>query len=261
MDRKHLIAATAALSIAGLATAAPIIDEDFESYADTTAMNAVWANGGTATLDTAFGNPGQSMFHPGTAGSFTGGNTNVFSFSTVNPSDANPLFLTGMIYDDGTSGNERVSIGLRDNAGSNLIEMGHYNQIANAFYCYRVILFDGSGANPSWVAFDNIVDDSGSAIGNSSVEGWHTYTVTVGANSVDFTLDLNSDGNINATASVAAVAGAGGFNAIRLGGPSDLSSAGGGAHFDNILLETVPEPGSLALLGLGGLAVLRRRRA
>ena len=253
MDSKQLIAAAAAFAITGVATAAPIVDEDFESYANDAAMQAVWA-GGLGTLDTGFGNGGQSMVHPG-------GTDSILSFATVNPDNANPLVLTGQIYDDAGSANERLTIGLRDAAATNLIEMGHYNGIASAFYAFRVILFDGSGANPNWVAFENIVDDSGASIANAPVEGWHTYTVTIGADSVDFTLDLNSDGNINATASVAAVAGAGGFNSIRLGGPSNLSSPGGGGNFDNIVLETVPEPGSLALLGLGGLAMLRRRRA
>ena len=40
---------------------------------------------------------------------------------------------------------------------------------------------------------------------------------------------------------------------------SGLSSAGGAASYDNYLLEIVPEPGSLALMMLGGLALLRRR--
>jgi hypothetical protein len=35
----------------------------------------------------------------------------------------------------------------------------------------------------------------------------------------------------------------------------------GGAELDNFSVSTVPEPGSLALLGLGGLLIARRRRA
>ena len=42
------------------------------------------------------------------------------------------------------------------------------------------------------------------------------------------------------------------------GGPSDVSSAGGAADFDNYSISQVPEPSALALLALGGL-MLRRR--
>ncbi|MEM9416124.1 MAG: PEP-CTERM sorting domain-containing protein [Planctomycetota bacterium] len=56
------------------------------------------------------------------------------------------------------------------------------------------------------------------------------------------------------TGSVAVAAGATHF-AVRFGG------VGNDTYADNIVATSVvPEPGSLALLGLGGLAMLRRRR-
>ncbi|MBX2850282.1 MAG: PEP-CTERM sorting domain-containing protein [Phycisphaeraceae bacterium] len=51
---------------------------------------------------------------------------------------------------------------------------------------------------------------------------------------------------------------------IGLGSGSNIANGGTGFNsnvaFDNVRLEAVPEPGSLALLGLGGLCVLHRRR-
>jgi PEP-CTERM motif len=49
-------------------------------------------------------------------------------------------------------------------------------------------------------------------------------------------------------------------DSIRLGGPSSLSSGGGGGNFDNVSLEVIPEPATLGLMGLGGLAMLGRKR-
>ena len=137
---------------------------------------------------------------------------------------------------------------------ANLIEMGMYNSPAH--YAVRAVL-----PRPSWVAFSSIVDDLGNPLNgdglNVPVVGWHTFKVVLDGVNATFTLDLNGDGNINATAVLAAAWHANGIDTVRLG--TGLSSAGGSANFDNVLLEVVPEPASLALMGLGGLAVLRRR--
>lgn len=259
MTKNKLISVCLALIVSlgfcSVSLATTIFSDDFESYADTTAMNAVWANGGTATLDPNQGNPGSSLFHPGSAGSFSGGNTNTVSVAGLTPTTANPIVYSADIYDDGTSGNKRVTAGLRAAAGANLFEMGMYNNPSH--YAVRVVL-----PGPSWLAFSNIVDDGGSPISNSPVVGWHRYQVTLDGTQATFTLDLGSTGIINAT-EIVPVAFNGGFplDQIRLGGPSDFSSAGGGANFDNVSLAVVPEPTTLALLGIAAVGLAVRRRS
>ncbi len=235
---------------------ATIISDDFESYADTAAMTAVWSVSGTggATLDTAFGNPGHSLNHSGTA------STNLQNIAPVTPGPGETLHYQADIYDDGVA-NKRVTAGLRNTAPSNILEMGMYNDPIR--YAFRIILF-GSG-NPNWVAFPDMVDDLGDPISSAdSVVGWHRFSVDITDSSATFSLDLNSDGNINSTAVVPLTIFAGGFNQVRLGGPSNLSSAGGGANFDNVHLDLVPEPASIMLFGLGSVlaaaAVSRRAR-
>ena len=235
-----------------------IVDEDFESYADTAALGGVWSLG-DGTLDTGLGNPGNSLSHPGTGGSFTGGNTNSLSFPAVYPGAGETLIFKADIYDDGGSNNERNTAGLRTAAGANIIEMGHYNDPSH--YAIRTVLF-GGGSSGSWLAFPNIVDDGGTPIApETPVQGWHTYTASITDSDVTFTLDLNGDGNINSTLNVPIFQnGANEFNIIRLGGPSDLSSTNGGANFDNVSLELIPEPGTAVLAGLGALGLAARRR-
>ena len=252
---RFLNAAALCVLSACVANGATIFSEDFESYADTAALGGVWSLG-DGTLDTVAGNPGQSLNHPGTAGSFTGGNTNSYSFAQVQPGAGEKLIFSADIYDDGASSNKRTTAGLRLAAGANIIEMGMYNSADH--YSYRSILF-GSG-DPSWVSFSGMVDDAGQPMDNLPVAGWHTFTAEIYPFSIEFSLDLNGDGNINGTATVPVAGGTDGFDIIRLGGPSDLSSAGGGVNFDNISLTMVPEPATASLLGLSLLSLVGVRR-
>ena len=43
-------------------------------------------------------------------------------------------------------------------------------------------------------------------------------------------------------------------------GSDDLNAEGGRIIFDNVMLDAIPEPGSLSLLGLGALGLLVRHR-
>lgn len=249
----------AALAAPALCFAQVIVSEDFESYVDTADLGSTWSLA-DGTLDSANGNPGQSLDHPGTGGSFTGANTNSLAFPSVYPAPGETLIFQADIYDDGNSNNERNSAGLRSAAGANIIEMGHYNSPSH--YAIRTVLF-GAGSAGAWTAFPNIVDDLGDPIAaETSVVGWHTYTAAITDSDVTFTLDLNGDGNINSTLVANIFQNAAfEFDIIRLGGPSDLGSANGGVKFDNVSLALVPEPTSalLALASVAGLGLTRRR--
>jgi hypothetical protein len=147
-----------------------------------------------------------------------------------------------------------MTAGLRGGAASNIFEMGMYN--GPSHYAVRAVL-----PGPSWLAFTGLVNDAGNPIANSPVAGWHTYRLELDCATATFTLDLNGDGNINGTVVVPVVFnGAAPLNTVRLG--LGLSSAGGGANFDNVSLAVVPEPASMALVGLMGLglACVRTRR-
>jgi len=219
----------------GITVAETLFSEDFESYADTAAMQSIWGAAGTATLNT-LGNPGNSA-------TYSGGTQNQVVFATpfAPPTSANPLVYSVDIYDDGISVNRRLTAGLRSSSPKNIFEMGMYNSPSH--YAIRTAL-----PGTDWLAFSNIIDDSAMSITNAPVEGWHTFQVVLDGSTATFTLDLHGDGNINAT-EVVSVAFDDAFplDTIRMG--TGLSSAGGGARFDNFLLQDT----GLSNLGTGNV--------
>jgi hypothetical protein len=75
--------------------------------------------------------------------------------------------------------------------------------------------------------------------------GWHRYTAEITDTDVTVTLDLFRDGINNGTQEAGVDAShtwvldstGTGFDSLRIGGPSGVTSAGGGVVFDNVLLE------------------------
>jgi hypothetical protein len=252
----HAVAASlAAIALVGSTlsvSAMTLVDEDFESYDTTTEMNAIWAGGGAGTLAPTDGYNGtKGMAHPG-------GTDNVLTLSqTVAPDATTGIRLVGKMHDD-NAGNKRMSIGLRTAATFPLFEIGFYNQTNATKYASREASFPG--VNPSW----NTIGPDPST--TSSVEGWHTFTAEFELNRIYVAVDLSSDGSIDLSETFTpnGSAWSAPFNQIRLGGPSSVSSAGGGTVYDDILLETysVPEPASIATLVLacGPLLLPGRRR-
>jgi hypothetical protein len=231
-------------------TASMLVEEDFESYADTAAMTAVWTGAlGTLSTDQAFSGS-QSAFHPG-------GTVNVYSpgFGTIDATATQDILLSARIYDDAQGAADRMTVGLRG-APFPLFEMGRYN--GPDFYAIRATLFSND-INANWV---NFVDDTGAPL--QPVAGWHSYEARFSLSGLTVTLDLLSNGTIDGTIFLAGNGSPyGGFSDLRFGGPSNLASAGPG-YFDDItlaLVAPVPEPASIVvcLLAATGLCWLRRR--
>jgi hypothetical protein len=252
-----LVAATLTPAQASIIT---IVNETFDTYADTAAMSAVWT-GTVGTLDSSLSySPSNSAAHPG-------GAVRIYSpgIGIATPTATKDLVLSAKIYDNALVANDRITVGLRTGAAP-LFEMGRHNAFTaaptgtNTYGIRGLSLGNGISPSPDWRAFPN---GSGGAI--PATAGWHTYVARFSiANGLTVTLDLLSDGTIDSTLQFTGngTSAFGNFTDLRFGGPSNLSSAGGGANFDDIRLALVPEPASLLMVSLMGLGLgcLRPRR-
>ncbi len=245
--------AAAFLVAMGMATAhaGVIVSDDFEGYANQAAMDAVWVPSGTSGGSQLSTDQSVSPTHSAFNDVDTRRSTQVFGDAPV-PTDANPLVWSFQYYDTQAGVSlARNYMQLWDNSGglAQLVSLGVYNavpgeSVADHHTYYRARVAFGGG--PGWI----LLKEPG--VATRSV-GWHELKAVFGTSTVDFYVD-GTQGASGITYGSGYT-----FDTMQLG--SGLSSAGGAAYYDDVLLQSVPEPASLALLGFAclGLAVARRR--
>ncbi|HEX5218638.1 MAG TPA: PEP-CTERM sorting domain-containing protein [Verrucomicrobiae bacterium] len=230
------------------------VNETFD-YPDTATLLTKWNNSTGLSLDTASGNPAPAGAHSGTATAHTW----IGSSFSITPTDASPLILSADLWYSGNN-NQRNTVGLR--TGTNpLFEMGFYNQAgppsANGL-AVRLLGIGGVGG-----AWNELASYTALGTGSAAAQ-WIHLEATFTAKSATVRWDLGVDGIYDGSQTWTGTTDVLPFSDLRFGGPSGVSSTGGGFLVDNIRLEvvSVPEPAAATLLGLGiaGLIGFRRMR-
>mgnify|MGYP000109058063 CR=1 FL=1 len=245
---KRLVILAAALTVA-CACSAGAFTENFDSYADQAAFNAVWGNSGSPV---ALSN-NQWVSSPNSVYQGTAAVQSRILLS--NPVPAQQLKFSFMFYDETGTGSLARAYGMVYARSGNLwtdslqqiIAVGKYNSVATTKYFARIAF-----GSLNWFVLDAPTSPDRSV-------GWHKAEVIGAVDPNDPTkaqLSFYIDGQLGKT--VGGVANSV-FNFVVLG--SGLTSTHG-MYFDDV--SVVPEPGSLLALGSGlvGMAgLLLRRRA
>lgn len=286
----RLLAASAAVILTGSASqAAVIVNDNFDGYANQAAFEAAWTPIGTVApnsgvLSTAqFVSPSQSIQIPGTA--TTGQNRNRRTFAESDTTAFGSLSTGETItwsfdfYDSApTASPARNYSNLQDGTAPTLtnqvVAMGFNNSQSGSdsggqFYMARILGYVvAAGADPDGGAdesgtlgsgaFFKLNDASGNALTKRTL-GWHNLKVEISSDNVAQGQDYKFyvDGILAETVNNVGTT-VRSYDNIALG--SGVSNASTSAFFDNMKLEVVPEPTSLALLSLGGVSIFARRR-
>ncbi len=237
-----------ALGLAQFASADVIWSDNFDSYADQAAMDAVYTQvypTYPAMLEQTKGYSDLQSVHFGQPTA----NSQVRMYKNLGleavGTDEMPLKIEFQVDIDTIVWNTRQYIEIRGYAGAGYADGGLEELIAMGFtssgidttkYNGRVLL----GPEAGW--FSHAAD---------RVTDWAKMTALIKTNTIEFYINDQLD-----TTKLRAPGYT--FDCIVIG--SGLSSAGADVWFDDLVVEVVPEPATLALLGLGGLALIRRRR-
>lgn len=287
----HTCLTAALLACSGLSVAqgAMIINDNFDSYANQAAFEAVWTPIGTVApisgeLSTAqASSTPQSVRNPGTATSNQSRNQQIFSETSTLSSSGNlgigdKLIWSFDFYDsDPTANPQRNYSNLQDStapSGTNqLIAMGFNNNQTSAnsggqFYMARILGYAASTtADPDGGPAESVagagaffkLNDFG--VGTRSL-GWHNLKAILSTNdglSTDFEFYVDNV-LVEKVSDVGTATTIRSFDNIRIG--SGLSNGSTEVFFDNMRLEyiPIPEPTTLVLAGLVSLGLLGVRR-
>jgi PEP-CTERM motif len=284
--RIHLASLILAYGALSVAQGAMIINDNFDSYANQAAFEAVWTPIGTVApisgeLSTAqASSPTQSVRNPGTVTNSQSRNQQIFSESgAIGIGDK--LVWSFDFYDSAPTGApQRNHSNLQDTTAptstNQLIAMGFNNNQTGAnsggqFYMARILGYTvPTTADPDGGPAESVggsgaffkLNDFG--VGARSL-GWHNLKAILSTDdglSTDFEFYVD---NVLAekVSDVGTAATIRSYDTIRIG--SGLSNGSTEVFFDNMQLEfiAVPEPATFMLAGMAllGLVAARRRPA